>query len=91
MENNKRPTIIAGPCAIETKKQFFETVKLIYKHVDIIRCGVWKARTSARSFNGKGHKCLSWLQMAQEKYQIPFAIEIGTPEHIKRAIDHNIT
>ena len=91
MENQtKNPIIIAGPCAIETKNQFFETIEQIHGHVDFIRCGVWKARTSPKNYAGKGNESLYWIQSAQKKYNIPFAIEIGTQAHIKRATKHNI-
>ena len=39
MAQNKKKIIVAGPCAIETKTEFFETINTISNYVDIIRCG----------------------------------------------------
>ena len=88
-EKNKK-IIIAGPCAIETKRQFFETLEKIYKYTDIIRCGVWKARTSPNSYSGQGEKSLKWIQEAQEKYNINCAIEVGTVKHINLALKYKV-
>ena len=89
MGKNKK-IIIAGPCAIETKMQFFETIESIYHDIDIIRCGVWKARTSPYSYSGQGEKALEWIQDAQEKYKICCAIEIGTLNHLNLALKYQI-
>ena len=66
MEISKQ-IIIAGPCAIEEKQQFLKTIEDIYKYVDIIRCGVWKARTSPKDYAGKGVEALKWIQNSQKK------------------------
>ena len=89
-KNETKKLIIAGPCAIETKTQFYNTVDQIHHHSDIIRAGAWKARTCAESYPGIGTKALSWIQDVQEKYQTPVAIEVGTPNHVELAIKHNI-
>ena len=89
VEKNKK-IIIAGPCAIETKRQFFDTIENIYQDTDIIRCGVWKARTSPHSYSGQGEKALEWIQDAQEKYNICCAIEVGTLNHLKLALKYKI-
>ena len=90
MEKNNKFTIIAGPCAIETKDQFFKTINHIHNHTDIIRCGVWKARTSPNNYSGKGDKALAWIQQASKKFNTPFAIEVGTKYHVQAALKHNI-
>lgn len=89
MEINKK-IIVAGPCAIEKKQQFVKTVDSIYKYVDCIRCGVWKARTSPRDYPGKGTQALKWIQNAQKNYNTPFAIEVGTKTHVELALEHDI-
>jgi len=90
MEKNKKTLIIAGPCAIETKSQFLTTIKKIYHFCDFIRCGVWKARTSPKSYHGRGVESLLWIEHAQKKYNTPFCIEVGTLTHVKLALQHNI-
>ena len=89
MAKNKK-IIIAGPCAIETKEQFFKTIESIYHNTDIIRCGVWKARTSPNSYSGQGEKALKWIKEAQEKYNICCAIEVGTLRHLNLAMQYQI-
>jgi len=90
MEKNNKFTIIAGPCAIETKDQFFDTIRHIHNFTDVIRCGVWKARTSPNNFSGQGDKALTWIQQASKKYNTPVAIEVGTKHHVEIALKHNI-
>ena len=90
MAKKNKKIIIAGPCAIETKRQFFETLEKIYKYADVIRCGAWKARTSPNSYSGQGEKSLEWIQEAQEKYNICCAIEVGTEKHINLALKYKV-
>ena len=90
MVKNNQPIIIAGPCAIENKNQFASTIQNIYNNVDIVRCGVWKGRTSPKSYPGKGTPSLTWIKEAQKKYKTPFAIEIGTVNHIQLALENDI-
>ncbi|MBJ04605.1 MAG: hypothetical protein CMP65_01715 [Flavobacteriales bacterium] len=90
MGKNNKHIIIAGPCAIETKKIFFDTIDSINKDVDIFRAGIWKARTSPNNFQGIGEEGLSWIQEAQIKYKKPFAIEVGTAQHVELALKHEI-
>jgi len=90
MVTKNKKLIIAGPCAVESKQNFIKVVDKIYKHVDIIRAGVWKARTSPKDFSGAGNKALGWIKKAQKKYKIPFAIEVGTGKHVELALKHGI-
>ena len=90
MEKNKNKLIVAGPCAIENKSQFLKTVEKIKNVTDIIRCGVWKARTSANSFRGVGQRSLPWIDFVQKQLSIPCAVEVGTISHIKQALKYNI-
>tara|TARA_Y100001968_G_C19219412_1_gene648936 strand:- start:137 stop:889 length:753 start_codon:yes stop_codon:yes gene_type:complete len=91
VQKNKKPgRIIAGPCAIESKKQLYETIKKIHAHIDVIRAGLWKGRTSPASYSGIGKKGLPWLKDIQKKYSLPIAIEVGTTEHIDLALKYDI-
>ncbi len=49
----------------------------------IFRAGIWKPRTSPTSFQGVGEAGLPWLQEVQEKYNLPIATEVATPEHVQ--------
>lgn len=49
------PTVMAGPCSIESESQIIKTVEQLKKHgVKIMRGGVYKPRTSPYSFRGLG-------------------------------------
>ena len=82
--------IIAGPCAIESKSQLENTFQSIYRHIDIFRAGVWKARTSVSAYSGYGNSSLKWLHHLQNKYSVPVAIEVGTPKHVELALLNGI-
>ncbi len=86
-------TFILGPCAAESREQVLETAESLSAQRSfsdsglIFRAGIWKPRTSPTSFQGVGEKGLSWLQEVQERYNVPVATEVATPEHIKKIID----
>ena len=79
-----QPVFIAGPCAVESKKQLFriaEEVKNAGAH--ILRGGIFKPRSSVHSFQGlgsrgddKAREALSWLQEAGRKYEMPVITEV---------------
>ena len=90
MVNKRKNLIIAGPCAIEEKAQFDNIVQKIHHNTDIIRAGIWKARTSPNSYPGIGKQGLPWAQEVQKKYKIPVAIEIGLPKHLELALQYEL-
>lgn len=84
--------IIAGPCSAETEKQVLQTAIEInsIEKVTVFRAGVWKPRTRPGSFEGAGNKALKWLQKVQKETNLKVAIEVATPDHVKKAIDAGI-
>lgn len=56
----------------------------------VFRAGVWKPRTSPHTFQGAGEEGLKWLQEVREKYHVPVATEVATPEHVQAALDAGI-
>ena len=89
-KKKKNNLIIAGPCAVENKEQFYNICDQIHNYTDIIRAGIWKGRTSPKDYHGVGKKALSWANAVQKKYNIPVAIEIAHSKHVELAIKHNI-
>ena len=91
-ESKSDTLIIAGPCSAETEKQVLQTAIEInsIEKVAVFRAGVWKPRTRPGSFEGAGNKALKWLQKVQKETNLKVAIEVATPEHVKRAIDAGI-
>jgi chorismate mutase len=86
----KNKLVVAGPCAVEKKSQLYNTVKHICNYTDIIRAGIWKGRTSPKSYPGVGEKALPWIQDIQNQYQIPAAIEVGNTRHVELALKYDI-
>ena len=52
----------------------------------IFRAGVWKPRTSPYTFQGVGEEGLAWLQEVKDRYGVPVATEVATPEHVEKAL-----
>jgi 3-deoxy-7-phosphoheptulonate synthase len=78
------PIFIAGPCAVENKKQLFKIAEGIKEAgAHILRGGIFKPRTSAHSFQGLGggsqeeaEEALQWLQEAGRKFELPVITEV---------------
>jgi 3-deoxy-7-phosphoheptulonate synthase len=72
-----RFTVIAGPCAVETREQAFATgraVKAAGAHV--LRGGAYKPRTSPYSFQGLGKEGLEILRAVSEETGLPTVTEV---------------
>ncbi|MEA1975427.1 MAG: 3-deoxy-7-phosphoheptulonate synthase [Bacillota bacterium] len=70
-------SIIAGPCAVESKKQLFDISKEIVKSgADFLRGGAFKPRTSPYSFQGMGEEGLKLLKEAREMTGMPIVTEL---------------
>jgi len=75
---------IAGPCAIESKKQLFTIAEAVKKAgAHILRGGIFKPRTSVHSWQGLGgtgeddaREALEWLQEAGRKFEMPVVSEV---------------
>ena len=89
----ERPCYILGPCSAETREQTLLTARQLKEACGtipfIFRAGVWKPRTSPRSFRGAGAQALEWLQEVQQM-GIPVATEVATPEHVVAALQAKI-
>lgn len=69
--------IIAGPCAVEGKKQLLETARYSEKYGgQILRGGAFKPRTSPYSFQGMEAEGLKLLHMAKLETGLPFVTEV---------------
>jgi len=91
MVGYKKPLIISGPCSIESKTQFFDTIEgLKGAGINYIRGGIWKPRTRPGTFEGIGKKGLPWIKEAKEKYGIEVATEVATPQHVELALNAGI-
>ncbi len=75
---------IAGPCAVESKKQLFKIAEGVKKAgAQMLRGGIFKPRSSVHSFQGLGSageeeatEALEWFREAGNKFELPVVTEI---------------
>ncbi|MDR1575263.1 MAG: 3-deoxy-7-phosphoheptulonate synthase [Treponema sp.] len=76
-----RITIIAGPCAVESKDQIMETAARVRESGAVmLRGGAYKPRTSPYAFQGLGMRGLEFMKAAGEQYGMPIVTEVVSPE-----------
>lgn len=84
-------SIIAGPCAIESFEQAFESAEILVKNgIKIMRGGVFKPRTSPYSFQGLGKEAVSILKFIKDKFNLTIVTEVldkDTLEIVKECAD----
>lgn len=68
--------IIAGPCAVESMEQLFETARLVKTGgAKILRGGAFKPRSSPYSFQGLGEEGLKLLSQIRKETGLPVVTE----------------
>ncbi|MDR2468091.1 MAG: 3-deoxy-7-phosphoheptulonate synthase [Spirochaetaceae bacterium] len=76
-----RITVIAGPCAVESREQIAETAARVRESgAVILRGGAFKPRTSPYAFQGLGMKGLEYMKEAGEALGMPIVTEVVSPE-----------
>jgi 3-deoxy-7-phosphoheptulonate synthase len=76
-----RITIIAGPCAVESKEQIMETAAQVRESGAVmLRGGAYKPRTSPYAFQGLGMQGLEFMKAAGEACGMPIVTEVVSPE-----------
>ena len=69
--------IMAGPCAIESRKMLLDLARLVKQSgAHLLRAGAFKPRTSPYSFQGMGNEGLRLLAEAREKVGIHVITEV---------------
>jgi 3-deoxy-7-phosphoheptulonate synthase len=77
------PTIIAGPCAVESREQTLAAALAVQAAGgQLLRGGAFKPRTSPYSFQGLGEEGLAILAEARELTGLPIVTEALEPEQI---------
>ncbi len=70
-------TVIAGPCAVESRDQMMEIAHFLAEQgVRILRGGAFKPRTSPYAFQGLGEKGLEILREAADRYGMVVVSEV---------------
>lgn len=76
-----RITVIAGPCAVESREQIAEVAARVRESgAVILRGGAFKPRTSPYAFQGLGMKGLEYMKEAGEALGMPIVTEVVSPE-----------
>ncbi|TET32682.1 MAG: 3-deoxy-7-phosphoheptulonate synthase [Planctomycetota bacterium] len=76
-------TIIAGPCAVESREQIHETASYIRQAgAHILRGGAYKPRSSPYSFQGLKEEGLTYLREAGEEAGLPTVTEVMEPSQV---------
>jgi 3-deoxy-7-phosphoheptulonate synthase len=79
-----RPVIMAGPCAIENKKQALTIAQLVKNSgAQVYRGGAYKPRTSPYSFQGLGEEGLKILAEVRAETGLPTVTEATDHENIE--------
>ncbi|MBK7133974.1 MAG: 3-deoxy-7-phosphoheptulonate synthase [Bacteroidales bacterium] len=69
--------VIAGPCAVESSEQLFETARSVKSGgAKILRGGAFKPRTSPYSFQGMGEEGLKLLAQIRKETGLPVVTEV---------------
>jgi 3-deoxy-7-phosphoheptulonate synthase len=70
-------TVIAGPCAVESKERMVEVARSVKERgAKLLRGGAFKPRTSPYSFQGLGEEGLRILAHAREATGLPVVTEV---------------
>ncbi|MDR0663292.1 MAG: 3-deoxy-7-phosphoheptulonate synthase [Spirochaetaceae bacterium] len=76
-----RISVIAGPCAVESREQITETAARVRESGAVmLRGGAYKPRTSPYAFQGLGMKGLEYMKAAGEMYNMPIVTEVVSSE-----------
>jgi 3-deoxy-7-phosphoheptulonate synthase len=82
-------TIAAGPCAVESRDQLFETAEAVKAAgATILRGGAFKPRTSPYSFQGLGLQGLRFLAEARERTGLPVVTEVMEPGQVEHVAEY---
>ncbi|MDR2863992.1 MAG: 3-deoxy-7-phosphoheptulonate synthase [Spirochaetaceae bacterium] len=77
----ERITVIAGPCAVESREQIKEIAFAVRESgAVLLRGGAYKPRTSPYSFQGLGMKGLEYMKEAGEATGMPIVTEVVSSE-----------
>lgn len=69
--------IIAGPCAVESREQLFETARSVKSGgARVLRGGAFKPRSSPYSFQGMGEEGLKLLSIIRKETGLPVVTEV---------------
>ncbi len=81
-------TVIAGPCSIENESQFLETANGVRSSgASLLRGGIWKMRTSSKSFQGLGAESFDFIKTVCQKTGMSLVSEITDIRQVEEVHD----
>ena len=82
-------TVMAGPCAIESKEQLLSTAFAVKKAgATVLRGGAYKPRTSPYSFQGLEEEGLKYMKEAREATGLNVICEVTSAHAIEAAVKY---
>ncbi|MCI5649779.1 MAG: 3-deoxy-7-phosphoheptulonate synthase [Fusicatenibacter sp.] len=82
-------TVMAGPCAVETREQLFIIARNVKAAgAQILRGGAYKPRTSPYSFQGLEEEGLRYMQEAGREFGLNTICEVISQEAINAAVKY---
>ena len=82
-------TVMAGPCAVESRDQLLETAHSVAAAgAKVLRGGAFKPRTSPYSFQGLGLEGLRLLAEARERTGLPVVTEVMEPAQVELVTEY---
>jgi 3-deoxy-7-phosphoheptulonate synthase len=79
----QRVTVMAGPCAVESRECILETARAVAdRGAGVLRGGAFKPRTSPYSFRGLGEEGLKYLAEASHLTGLPIVTEVLTCDDV---------
>jgi 3-deoxy-7-phosphoheptulonate synthase len=86
---DETPTIMAGPCSIESEEQVSKIIgHLVKNNISIMRGGVFKPRSSPYAFRGLGIDGLKMLYAQCKPNNIKIVTEVMQVSQIQEMIDY---
>lgn len=81
-------SVLAGPCSIESHPQFLETAKAVKTQgACMLRGGIWKMRTSSKTFQGLGESSFDFIRSVCRETQMGLVSEVTDARQIEELAD----
>jgi 3-deoxy-7-phosphoheptulonate synthase len=81
-------SVIAGPCAVESREQFLETAGYVKQAgAQVLRAFIYKARTSPHDFQGVREEGIELLREARDLTGLPLVTEILDTRDVEKLHD----
>lgn len=81
--------VIAGPCAVESREQLFETARSVKDGgAQILRGGAFKPRSSPYKFQGMGVDGLKLLNEVRNETGLPFVTEVMDTRQVELVAEY---